>query len=407
MVSSPLTERWMANFCTDELSNYYDLEYWDCSDVSFPKFNVSSSVQRDYVRKIRTRKELIDNLKRLPSQVITISDVHFVRQNYSFYKSVANYIPIVIRINFWSAELWKLPKEDITIKEPYKKETLFAKIKHSLYKYPGIRLMAKSLGVIMRESNSKIIDELNSLWKTTLHNYWVIKINNLFDSCIGVSTKQNTPGYAYSINHPDYDKYLSLQEQFASCKKKYILFIDQFFPLHPDLLEEEPNVNHIELVKPFYDSLNRFFDDIEEKLGMPVVIAGHPSAHYEYDVYNGRKVIFFKTCELIRDSYAVCMQYSNSIAYVALFDKPVAFIQNSASMQSKFWHENIKKLTDLLEEPIVEIDKEIDWPNLFHKLNPDKRKEFLNLSYDINVTQKNTERYLEILDDIHSKYFSK
>ena len=80
----------------------------------------------------------------------------------------------------------------------------------------------------------------------------------------------------------------------------------------------------------FYGSLNSFFSKVEQHFGCKVVIAAHPSSVYTNNPFDGRDIIYNKTCELIKDCTAVCMHTSNALSYAILFNKPLALLTNKA-----------------------------------------------------------------------------
>ena len=73
-------------FCVDALAEAFDLEYWDCSDVAYLGSHYKNKLEKEYVHKIKSLRELRKNLNRLPQDTIISLDVHFVPQNYRFHK---------------------------------------------------------------------------------------------------------------------------------------------------------------------------------------------------------------------------------------------------------------------------------------------------------------------------------
>ncbi|MFA6326691.1 MAG: hypothetical protein WCX21_06000, partial [Bacteroidales bacterium] len=128
-----------------------------------------------------------------------------------------------------------------------------------------------------------------------------------------------------AINHPDYESYMKLKNlPDRVVEGPYAVFLDIYFPLHPDLVlmagwnTAEPAL--------YQKSLRDFFDKLEALLQMPVVVAAHPKATYDHSEMGNRRVIKYKTNELVRDASLVISHLSTSTSYAVLYDKPVLFV---------------------------------------------------------------------------------
>lgn len=121
----------------------------------------------------------------------------------------------------------------------------------------------------------------------------------------------------------DYDIYLKEMREPSQVDDNLGVFLDSFLPFHPDwesALVLEP--------AGYYSSLCNFFDFLEKKHGMRIVIAAHPRSAYENmrDYYGGRSVIRGKTANLVRKSKFVIAHQSASTSYAVLFKKPIVFV---------------------------------------------------------------------------------
>lgn len=102
-----------------------------------------------------------------------------------------------------------------------------------------------------------------------------------------------------------------------------IVFIDQYLPYHPDFkLRKTKSVEPIS----YYKYLNDFFTKIEKKYNMEIVIAAHPSSNYEFNPFNNRKIVKFKTTEEIKKSKFIIGHYSTSLGLVTIEKKPLIII---------------------------------------------------------------------------------
>jgi hypothetical protein len=112
---------------------------------------------------------------------------------------------------------------------------------------------------------------------------------------------------------------------------KYILFLDEYLPLHPDTI-----LLGIKTIKPndYYPELNKYFDFVEKKYGLPVIIAAHPKAlkYHDKNYFNGRQVLFNQTAALTKDALFVIAHDSTSVNYPIYFNKKIHFITSNNIM---------------------------------------------------------------------------
>ena len=168
------------------------------------------------------------------------------------------------------------------------------------------------------------------------------------------------------VNSDDYDNALSLKGSNPLINSDYILFLDEYLPLHPDtLLFKIKNVT----VNQYYPELNKYFDLVEKQYGMPVVIAAHPKAirYKNEDFFNGRKVFFDKTSQLTEHAHFVLAHDTTSINYAVSFNKKLHFITSSNIFHNiNMVHRNVVNFSDFLgcnrqwfdkSEPVNLIDK--------------------------------------------------
>lgn len=128
----------------------------------------------------------------------------------------------------------------------------------------------------------------------------------------------------------DYDIYLDVKERLESASKarRKAVFLDEYYPLHPDFGVRGAFANPYADYRDYYRELRAFFEAVEAKFGLAVDVAAHPRARYEDlpDLFGGRKVIKGRTEELVAGSELVLAHASTSINYAVLFEKPVLFL---------------------------------------------------------------------------------
>lgn len=126
-----------------------------------------------------------------------------------------------------------------------------------------------------------------------------------------------------SVNTCDFERIRDTKE--VPLTYKYIVFLDEYFPFHPDFkMFGKCFVDE----KIYYGHLNALFKKIEVAYQLPVVIAAHPKAelYKTHNYYEGREVLFGKTAELVKNSLCVLAHYSTSIGYAIATEKPLVFL---------------------------------------------------------------------------------
>ncbi|WP_314336857.1 hypothetical protein [Capnocytophaga leadbetteri] len=126
-----------------------------------------------------------------------------------------------------------------------------------------------------------------------------------------------------SVNTCDFERIRDTKE--VPLAYKYIVFLDEYFPFHPDFkMFGKCFVDE----KIYYGHLNALFKKIEAAYQLPVVIAAHPKAelYKTHNYYEGREVLFGKTAELVKNSLCVLAHYSTSIGYAIATEKPLVFL---------------------------------------------------------------------------------
>lgn len=106
--------------------------------------------------------------------------------------------------------------------------------------------------------------------------------------------------------------------------EKYIVFIDEYMPYHPDGLKMGM---HIDGAK-YYQEVENFLQRVSNQMDMPVIIAAHPKADYKEhsECYQGMRVIQFRTNELIRGARFVVTHLSIAIGMILVCRKPYLLI---------------------------------------------------------------------------------
>ena len=160
----------------------------------------------------------------------------------------------------------------------------------------------------------------------------------------------------------DYDIYLDELKVAVETDDKLCVFLDEYVPFHPDYIHSGLSVPAIS--DEYYPNICKFFDFIENKYNVHVVIAAHPRSKYEEhpDYFGGRPVIRGKTVELVRKSKFIIAHSSTSINFAVLFHKPMIFI-TSNRLKESWMGPFIELMASMLGKKTIDVDNSlrIDW----------------------------------------------
>lgn len=199
-------------------------------------------------------------------------------------------------------------------------------------------------------SPSKIIAFLKRRMLKLYFNHYDIHYADVFSS-FRLSNR------TVKINHPDYDDFYRLKKtsDFELPTNRYAVFYDSYFPLHPDFKLIHKLKVEVDYQK-YLKSMNAFFTAIEDKYGLEVVIAAHPTASYDVSDFEGRKIIKWHTCELTQGAQLVINQSSNSTSFAMLADKPIVFITSDEVEKCDYLSRYISTLSSILGKEKYNID---------------------------------------------------
>jgi hypothetical protein len=144
----------------------------------------------------------------------------------------------------------------------------------------------------------------------------------------------------------DYGLYLQQKEDVAESKNQ-ILFIDQYYPYHDDLIVRGWEVS----AENYFRLINAAFDRIEQELNMPVVISVHPRADYSDKpwAFPGRELRTGNTIGQIAQSKLVLGHSSTVLGIAVAFNKPIIILASkelyNLSMSERGFYDGIAKFT--------------------------------------------------------------
>lgn len=192
----------------------------------------------------------------------------------------------------------------------------------------------------------------------------------------------------------DYERFLT-KEKYDNGGKNYCVFLDQYFPFHPDIKTEIGFNFTDEDKKKYISDMNEVFDHIRNNYNLDIIMAAHPRANYtdKNDLYPNVKIEYGKTAELVKGASLVVSNFSNSIMFAVMAHLPLIIVNSSvikkcdylevgllafANLTGAFVIENVSELP---KEKKIKIDEE-KYDNL--------EKEYFksNLNSNISIWQE-------------------
>lgn len=319
----------------------FEVEVWDISLVINNGLSLSDEVDDDALKKISSVIEFDKYCaSKNNSSTIYILQFPLIWKNRSFARILSKYNCYCCNIEYYA--------------NAYTKSTTFEKLRKylHLHRYPKlVRLKIEQY-----------------CYKLYCKRY---KINIPQQNFTSLSLDKTSTAY---INHPDYESYINIADKQIS-ENDFILFIDNYFPLHPDLrLSQKTNPN--EAIK-YQQSLSSFFDILEKKYHMPVIIAAHPKAIYKFNTFGNRRIIKYRTAELVINATYIIQHTSNSISFAILADKPVALITTDGYNKVRHLSLALRRLARIMKLPLYNINKLNIHDFEFNKVPLSIRKEYI------------------------------
>ncbi|WP_300704995.1 hypothetical protein [Bacteroides sp.] len=186
-------------------------------------------------------------------------------------------------------------------------------------------------------------------------------INSVFDIYSLYISSGNNKKIDIHINQYDWDKTNRKVDRVISVDYKYAIFCDEYFPYHPDF--KEYNLDKVNAIASMYhNQMNSYFDYIENKYHIKIVIAAHPKSNYEGNEFGDRPILKFKTMELVKYSEFVILHGSMSISYAILFDKPIVLTITPLLKKTRSYFGHFIIYADYFGQSLNDITKNMDCP---------------------------------------------
>ncbi len=339
------------------------LTYRDTERFGFKKFKKEKVFIFDFSDLLKHKSKLFQNKTIRYKNYFVIND--FSKLNYLLKKNDIkfgiDFLEKSLKDNFIRFFLFtnkvKLIKYIVGLKSPI----IYGKIKKNFsLKITILNLIKKIINKIKIFLFKKIFSKI----------YWAIVISgkkiNYYENFI---SHRIIKIYSHSL---DYNNYLDLKN--ASNKtKKIVTFVDQNLAFHQDFVIK--NKKPIVSAKNYYYHLFKYFNFIEQKYKVKVVIASHPKKGLKnkYLTKSNCRIFFNKTPELIKQSKFVIMHYSTAVSYGILFKKPILFITNNELKKNRQGYQ-INNMAKLLGSKVINIEK--NFKKIKLKINLKKYKHF-------------------------------
>jgi hypothetical protein len=365
----PINQRFIKDFYMDELSkNNFSVEYWDITNIYFSN-KFEDKLDSKYVKKFYSYESFEVAIKQQNCE----NTIYFVHITYrgqviKLYRILTKNNCRIAYMSRFVATSTKITALPLAI--------WLSRIKTLLIKIFSVRelfrFISDKLSVILK--NNKYIKPYDIVFSVSKYGI----------STVGRGWKiELKKSMIIPINSRDYDNFLCHRNENNTVitNKKYCVFLDQYYPFHPDFIVTKAK----KIIPPdYYPRINTFFDNVQKNLDIDVIIAAHPTAekYMEHNYFNNRRVLFNKTLDLISHAEFVIAHNSNAVSYAVLFNKPLVFITNDIMknvMQGT--HFSIISFAKELNCPLLNIDN-YSMDILYH------------LSYDSSIYEKYKYNYL-------------
>jgi len=322
---TPLLERLKNGFLIDTyIESGFEVEYWDLHSVLENFTTYPEELTDPYVCKFNSISEVDNRLVKIDKKnTIFILAFDFIWRYRHLFRLLGRHNCYLVRIDIYP--------------NPFS----FNQISFNKY----------SLQYIFSFHTLKMFTKY---FKTTMYHLLNSKTPNKifrnYFACIASDFRTN------KINSPDYETFKYIKDDTSRIlNDKYMVFLDIFFSSHPETISLSKN--SLSIAKEYQKSMRIFFDWLEQKFQMPVVIAAHPSSTYENHVFGNRKIIKNKTARLVKDADYVLTHFSTSTVLAILFDKPILFIKTNKMNLHAGFSLKISLLANYVGKYAYNIDK--------------------------------------------------
>lgn len=210
-----------------------------------------------------------------------------------------------------------------------------------------------------------ILMRRNILFKAPTYSFMAGNVD------ITQSKKLYAASKTVSIPSLDYSNFRHMRAELNKTKKNhtaqnYLLYVDTGWIGSPDAA-----LFGLQTIDEglFVRKINRFFDKLENVAGKRVVVATSGKYLYKGDEFNGRDIIYHRTCELTYYADMVFGHSSTALGYAAVMHKPLVFLTIDELSDST--KKEIERFAQVFEKKVMNIDEGFNIAKLneFSKVN--------------------------------------
>lgn len=359
---TPLTQKVYNDCCIGPLlSDGYSIEYWEVSALvgahysNFEHYDPNNQL----VLRVLTRYEEFNNLVRQNVGALYVTLMSLNAKHIRFMRILSRYN---CQLAFWGP-----------FPTPYERRSTFERVKS--ISFNGVK---SKLGQTLIKLCFKVnyLHPINYMFSAGNRGCLELNLGLHIESVLNKIKK-------YPINSSDYNNF-RYKEQERIVLNDYIVFLDEYYPFHPDDELWGTKSYPSEL---YYNSLNKFLDAIEKHFGLEVVVAAHPKAlrYKENNFFNGRKVIFNATGSLVKFSKMAITHDSTSMSFAVMNELPIVQLTSNWLEQNRadLVH-SIQSFSKRLGLPVVNMDinTEDNISNLSLSLSQSQRALYSDFLYD-------------------------
>lgn len=306
----PISNKIIEDFYFNEfLKEGFIIEYWDVSQIFPQKLLNQEKLDLDYLIKFDSIRDFeIEVLKQVKEETL--------------------FNPLISYHNITTLSLLRILTKQKCITSFIARGALPGP-KPELINY--IKLISKNnFFTILNKTISFLINKILYVLKklSFVRHYDYVFCsgkNGIFTTGVGSSIDELNSKIV-QINSPDYDKFIE-NKSAPKINHKYCVFLDEYLPFHPDW-----SLLNFKTVDPdeYYNTMNSFFNMIEKKNGIKIIIAAHPKSEYQINPFEGRQIFKNRTNELVKNSQFTMAHMSTSISYSILHKKKVFLLITDA-----------------------------------------------------------------------------
>jgi hypothetical protein len=166
-------------------------------------------------------------------------------------------------------------------------------------------------------------------------------------SMLSVNNKKTSVIKAHNF---DYDFFIREKYTQLNKKEKFLVFLDEYIPYHPDYVRF--GIRPYAIANKYYPVIDLGLSEIAKSFNLKIKIAAHPRSNYGLKKKKYKHTILEnKTFELIRDADVVVSHMSTALQWAVFMKKPIIFVTTD-EIQNEFYAKSFAKGIDYFAETL-------------------------------------------------------